>query len=147
MDYDNRTIALALCRGRIVIGLLLLLLPGVVLRGLLKRSSPEAGAIARMLGARELVLGLGTLTCVKEQSLDAEWMSMCAFSDGVDAVVSLVHPGVSKMGRLTALVGGGSAVLGMQIARQFAAERAEAEALAEQLEIDAAEVGNPATGA
>lgn len=147
VDYDNRTIALALSRGRIVFGLVLLLVPSIVLRGMLKRSSAETRAIARLLGAREVVLGLGTLTSVKERTQDAEWLSMSAFCDGVDAVVMLAHPGMSKLGRASALIGAGSAVLGMQIARQFATERTEVDALVEELEVDTGEIGDPAPGA
>jgi hypothetical protein len=38
-------------------------------------------------------------------------------------------------------------VLGMQIARQFSTERAEVDALVEELEVDAGEIGDPAPGA
>lgn len=123
MDTDPRTLAAALARGRIVVGLALLLLPGVVLRGWVRRVTPEAKVVGRMMGARDVVLGLGALTAVKERTQDAEWLSMGAVADAVDAVVSLAAPGVSLRGRFVSLVAGGAAVSGMWLARTFADER------------------------
>jgi hypothetical protein len=122
-NQDPRTVALGLARGRIVAGLVLLVLPNLVLRNWVKESTAETKAIARMMGARDLVLGLGTLTAVKEETQDAEWLSMGAAADAVDALVSAFHPGISKRGRLVTLVGGSAAVVGITLARQFADER------------------------
>lgn len=123
MDTDPRTLAAALARGRIVVGLLMLLLPGVVLRGWVRRVTPEAKAVGRMMGARDVVLGLGALTAVKEHTQDAEWLAMGAVADAVDAAVSLAAPGISRRGRLASLVAGSAAASGMWLARSFADER------------------------
>ena len=40
--------------------------------------------MARMFGAREVVLGVGTVTSVKERTQDAEWVSARAVADAVD---------------------------------------------------------------
>lgn len=123
MDTDRRTLAAALARGRIVVGLVMLLLPGVVLRGWVRRVTPEAKAVGRMMGARDVVLGLGALTAVKERTQDAEWLAMGAAADAVDAVVSLAAPGISRRGRLASLIAGSAAASGMWLARTFADER------------------------
>ncbi|GIU90246.1 MAG: hypothetical protein KatS3mg010_1345 [Acidimicrobiia bacterium] len=51
-----------------------------------------------MMGARDVVLGLGALTAVKERTQDAEWLAMGAVADAVDAAVSLAAPGISRRG-------------------------------------------------
>ena len=130
-NQDPRTVALVLSRGRIVAGLTLLVAPSLVLRNWVKNTTPEAKALARMMGIRDLVLGLGALTAVKEETQDAEWLSMGAASDAVDALVSAFAPGISARGRLVALVGASSAVTGLMLARQFADERATAAAALE----------------
>ena len=65
---DTRTTVLGIARGRIVMGLAMLILPGVMLRVLFGReaSTPSGRVLARMFGAREFVLGVGTVTSVKE---------------------------------------------------------------------------------
>jgi hypothetical protein len=125
---DHRTNVLALARGRIVMGLAMSLVPGVMLRVLFGRnaSTQTARVLARMFGAREIVLGIGTVTSVKERTQDAEWVSACAVADAVDGLVMALSPGVPRRSRPAALVGGVSALLGMQAARAFADERAAA---------------------
>ncbi len=128
-SLDPRLAALPLARGRVVNGIVMLLLPGLVLRLLFGRhaSSPAARTITRLTGVREAVLGIGAVTCIKEGTLDAEWVSAGAVADAVDGLVFLVTPGVPKRSRLFALVGGGAAVIGMLAARAMADARAEAE--------------------
>jgi hypothetical protein len=125
---DHRTNVLAVARGRIVMGLAMSLVPGVMLRVLFGRnaSTKTARVLARMFGAREIVLGIGTVTSVKERTQDAEWVSACAVADAVDGLVMALSPGVPRRSRPAALVGGVAALLGMQAARAFADERAAA---------------------
>ena len=130
-NQDPRTLALALARGRIVAGLTLLIAPSLLLRNWVKETTPATKSVARMMGVRDLVLGLGALTAVKEETQDAEWLSMGAACDAVDAVVSAFAPGISARGRAVALIGGGSAVAGFVLARQFADDRASAVAALE----------------
>jgi hypothetical protein len=133
---DTRTVVLGLARGRVVTGLALLLLPGVVTRVWLGESTPSLRGLARMMGARDLMLGVGTITSVKERTQGPEWASAAAFADGVDAVVSLFAPGVPKRARLVGLAACGAAAVGIVAARQMADERA-----AEQAAVEAAELG------
>jgi hypothetical protein len=122
---DHRTNVLALARGRIVMGLAMLFVPSVMLRVLFGRhaSTSTARVMARMFGARELVLGVGTVTSVKERTQDAEWTGACAVADAVDGLVMAFSPGVPRRSRPSALVGAVAAVAGMQAARAFADER------------------------
>jgi len=129
VEMDHRTNVLGVARGRIVMGLLMLAVPGVMLRVLFGRhaSTRSARVLARMFGAREIVLGVGTVTSVKERTQDAEWVSACAVADAVDGVVMAFSPGVPSRSRPAAVVGGIAAVLGMRAARAFADERAAAQ--------------------
>src|SRR5689334_24198191 len=122
---DTRTTVLGIARGRIVTGLAMLILPGVMLRILFGRhaSTPSARVLARMFGAREFVLGVGTVTSVKERTQDAEWVSASAMADAVDGLAMAFSPGVPARSRPAALVGGSAAVVGMLAARAFADER------------------------
>ena len=125
---DHRTNVLGVARGRIVMGLAMLAVPGLMLRLMFGReASTKIGRVmARMFGAREVVLGIGTVTSVKERTQDAEWVSACAVADAVDGLVMAFSPGVPRRSRPAAFMGGIAAVLGMQAARAFADERTAA---------------------
>jgi hypothetical protein len=126
---DHRTNVLVIARGRIILGLAMLLVPGIVLRIMLGRDSSTSTSrvLARMFGAREVALGVGTVTSVKEHTQDAEWSSASAVADAVDGLALAFSPGVPARCRPAALVGVTSAVLGMRAARAFADERAAAQ--------------------
>ena len=125
---DQRTTVLVIARGRIVMGLAMLLVPSIMLRVMFGRdASTRTGRVmARMFGAREVVLGVGTITSVKERTQDAEWVSASAVADAVDGLVMAFSPGVPRRSRPAALIGGSAAALGMLAARAFADERASA---------------------
>jgi hypothetical protein len=120
MDLDTRTTALVLARSRAVVGLVLVFLPGVAAWLWFGESSPRARALLRMVGVRDLVLGVGALTSVKEHTQDAEWVGMGAVADAVDGVVTLTMPGIPLRGRLVGPVALGSSVLGIKLARELA---------------------------
>jgi hypothetical protein len=86
-------------------------------------STPSGRVLARMFGAREFVLGVGTVTSVKERTQDAEWVSASAIVDAVDGFAMAFSPGVPRRSRPGALIGTASALLGMQAARKLADER------------------------
>jgi hypothetical protein len=125
---DHRTNVLVVARGRIIMGLAMLFVPAIMLRVIFGKhaSTPSARALARMFGARELVLGVGTVTSVKEGTQDAEWASASAAADAVDGLVMALSPGVPRRSRPAALVGAVSAAIGMQAARALADERTAA---------------------
>src|SRR5262245_52169428 len=108
MDFDDRRVALVIARARAVNGLVLLILPGIVGRLLFGKagSQPTTRALLRLVGVRDLVLGVGAITTLKEQTMDAEWVGMGAVADAVDGVVSLVTPGLGPRARVVSLIGG-----------------------------------------
>jgi hypothetical protein len=126
MDFDHRQVALLLARGRAVNGLVMLLLPGVVGWVLFGRAGrePAARALLRLVGVRDLVLGVGAITTLKERTMDAEWVGMGAVADAVDGLVSLATSGLTKRARVVSLIGGGAGAVGLLASRALADERA-----------------------
>jgi len=127
MDPQRRLVALWLCRIRALVGLKLTLFPGLLGRLWLGRSTPATKATVRMLGVRDLALGMGGVAGVREGTQAPEWMGWAAVADGVDAIAMLVTPGLPKRARLSGLVAAGAAVVGMKLAWELADERALAE--------------------
>ncbi|HUI48678.1 MAG TPA: hypothetical protein VL119_08275 [Acidimicrobiia bacterium] len=129
MDFDHRRVALILARARAVNGLVLLVLPGLVGRVLFGRAGaqPTTRALLRIVGVRDLVLGVGAITTLKEGTMDAEWVGMGAVADAVDGVVSLVTPGLLLRSRVVSFAGGGAAAIGLLAARALADERVRAD--------------------
>jgi hypothetical protein len=125
MDNDQRRIALIIARARAVNGLVTLILPGVVGRILFGRAGeqPTTRALLRLVGVRDLVLGVGAITTLKEGTMDAEWVGMGAVADAVDGIVSLVTPGLARRSRFVSLVGGGAAAIGLVASRALADAR------------------------
>jgi hypothetical protein len=125
MDNDQRRIALVIARARAINGLVTLILPGVVGRVLFGQAgaTPTTRALLRLVGVRDLVLGVGAITTLKEGTMDAEWVGMGAVADAVDGVVSLLTPGLARRSRLVALVGGGAAAVGLTASRALADAR------------------------
>jgi hypothetical protein len=137
---DPREQALVLARARCAAGVVLLGVPGLAGRAWLGSSGPATRAALRLTGIRDLVLGTGALTTTKERTLDAEWVGMGAVCDAVDAVVTFLSPGLPRRTKLAAIVPGVAAVMGLQLARSLARERAASE-------VDGGELGEPAPGA
>ena len=128
MDLDHRQNAMLLARGRAVNGLVMLAVPGLVGRVLFGKpgGQPATKALVRLLGIRDLLLGVGAITTIKEHTMDAEWVGIGAVADAVDGVVALAARGLPARSRLVALVGGGAAVVGTLAARALADDRAAA---------------------
>jgi hypothetical protein len=122
-DLDNRQIAIILSRARCVIGLTCIFAPGIVTRVFLGTNAPAAKAATRFVGIRDLALGVGALTNLKERSQDAEWVSMGAISDSVDGITSLVQPGLPARSRLLGVGALGAGALLLKLSRDLAAER------------------------
>jgi len=129
-DVDHRTVALVIARARAINGLVMLAVPGLVGRALFGAAGAQSStrALLRLVGVRDLVLGVGAITTLKEHTMDAEWVGMGAIADGVDSLVSLLTPGLLPRSRLVALVGGGSAAAGIVAARALADARTPAAA-------------------
>ena len=133
MDFDHRRVALIIARARAVNGLVMLALPGVVGWAVFGQAGrePTAKALLRLVGVRDLVLGIGAITTLKEQTMDAEWVGMGAAADAVDGLVSLVTPGLAPRARIVSLIGGGAAAVGLLASRKIADAR-----VPQPLEID-----------
>ena len=96
---NERDLAKGYAAGRIGIGLLLLLFPRRMSRtlwGAVDGSSPAVAFFARLLGARDAILGAGALAAIQQEGEPGAsarvrpWMSYGAVADGVDAVATLL---------------------------------------------------------
>ena len=124
-DLDARTLSLLLARGRIVVGLTATLLPRLAAAVAPGGHGSEVRALARMTGVRDLALGLGALTCVKEGTQDAEWVGIGGAVDVVDGVTLLLTRGLPGRARLVGLIALSAGIAGIACARALADERAE----------------------
>lgn len=122
-ELDRREVALWVSRGRAVMGLTCLFLPGLVTRVWLRTHSPEAKALARVAGIRDLTLAVGAITNIKEQNQDAEWLGMGAVSDLADAVVGLATPKLPLRARLVGLFAAASGTAALKLSRDLADAR------------------------
>ena len=123
---DTRSTALVLARGRAILGLVLVAAPGITARLWFGESTPQVRALLRMVGVRDLVLGVGALTTLKERTQDAEWVGVGALADAVDGLVALTTPGLTLRSRLVGPGALGAALLGIKLARDLADERTAA---------------------
>jgi hypothetical protein len=129
MDLDQRKIALGLARTRAINGLFMIFLPGVAGKAFLGKAAdnPAVRAVLRLVGVRDLVLGVGAITTLKEGTMDAEWVGVGAVCDAVDAAVMLFSPGLGSRARLTAIAGASAALTGLTASRALADARIETE--------------------
>ena len=126
IDDQVRRLAVLVARGRVGAGAAMLAAAGPLARLAVGGNQPGGRAALRFAGGRDLALGIGALTSVRESTHGPEWVSMGALVDGIDAVVLLVTPRLPWRSRLFGLVAGAAAVAGW-----FAAQRlADAEAAA-----------------
>jgi hypothetical protein len=130
MDPQRRLVALWACRLRALLGVKLVLFPRLITKLGLGTPTPVSTAVVRMVGVRDLAIGLGGVAGVREGTQAPEWMGWGAVADGVDALALLVTPGLPKRARLVGLFAAGSAVVGMRLAWELADERAAAEVAA-----------------
>ena len=89
---DNQQMTKQFAAGRIAIGTLLFLFPGRVFKGTLGEVSDSKGlrAVARMLGARDIVLGVGPLVAAQRGEPVRPWITYGAASDAADALAILL---------------------------------------------------------
>jgi len=123
MDFDARTIALGLARGRVVVGIVASLLPRLATGAAPGAFGPRVGPLGRMLGARDLALGAGAVTSIKEKTHDAEWVGMGAIVDIADGVALLATRRLPVRARFIGIGALGAGVLGLFLARKVADER------------------------
>jgi hypothetical protein len=118
-----RRLALLVARARVGLGVGTLALPGTVSRASFGGDGRASRAAARLAGGRDVALGLGAVTCLREQTQDAEWVGMGALVDGMDALVLLFTPRLPTRSRLIGLGAAACAVAGLVAAQRLAEDR------------------------
>ncbi len=119
---DTKDLAVNLARGRIAFGVVSLLAPGVVARTMAGASEGGASLFVRMVGARDLGVGLGLHLALDREAPTRGWLEASAVVDGIDAAACVLarrhlRPGVFP-GVLFAAASG--ALLSGWLARQAA---------------------------
>ena len=89
---ETRDVAVVLARGRIAVGLTALLAPGLLGRTMIQRGGTDGGTklFIRMLGVREVALGLGVSIALDRGAPVRGWLEGSALADGADLVASLL---------------------------------------------------------
>lgn len=119
----DATVALFLARGRIALGAAALVAPRLAARVMGAGRSPAGTSplFARMLGGRDVALGLGTVIAVDRGKPVRGWLEGSALADAVDCLACLLArrelpPNVV---RATVSVAGASAVVGILLSRRL----------------------------
>jgi hypothetical protein len=89
---DARELAIAIARARIAIGIGALVAPGAASSMLAGRQGRGGAAklLARMVGSRDLTLGLGVVIALDRGAPVRGWLEASAVCDGVDLVACLL---------------------------------------------------------
>ncbi len=120
---NPRDAATALARGRIAIGAAALAAPGPGGRVMLGRDGSGAGikTLIRMLGGRDLVLGLGVVIALDRGAAVRGWLEAGAVVDTVDLVACvLVRDEMPRSAYLnTVALAGGAALAGLWLSRRL----------------------------
>jgi hypothetical protein len=120
---ERRDLAVSLARGRVAIGVVSLLAPGLVGRTITGRGGAEGGTrlFVRMVGARDLGLGLGVLVALDRTAPVRGWLEASAVVDGLDAAACLLARHHIRAGVFPGAVGlaAAGALLSAWLARQL----------------------------
>jgi hypothetical protein len=133
---EERFVAVGLAQGRIAIGGLSLIAPGWTARTMTGRGGAVGGSslFARMVGARDVALGLGTFIALGRGAPARGWLEASALVDGLDVAACLLardHLRTSVFPGAVGLAAAG-ALLSAWLARQLdSAPAAEPGRLAE----------------
>jgi hypothetical protein len=89
---EARDLAVGLAGGRIAIGVVSLLVPGVLGRAMMGTDGDSGGRrlLLRVVGARDLALGIGVLAALDRHVPVHGWLRASAVVDGLDAAGSLL---------------------------------------------------------
>ena len=98
---EERDLAVTLARGRIAFGVVSLLAPGLVARTMTGGHESDGGTrlFVRMIGARDLGVGLGLHLALDRDAPTRGWLEASAVIDGIDVAACLLarhhlRPGV-----------------------------------------------------
>jgi hypothetical protein len=120
---DDAALAMAVARARIAIGAAAMAFPGLATRAMSaeRESSGVAPLFARMLGARDVALGLGTVIALDRGAPVRGWVEGSAMSDAVDFLACLIaRRHLSPLAfRGTLALGGSAAALGVYLSRRL----------------------------
>jgi hypothetical protein len=121
---DLRRSALYVSRSRVGLGLVMMAAPRLAFGPIYGPGAgePAARALGRMMGAREAVLGAGGAIAVGERRGGADWLSMIAVADGIDALVNFGSRSLGWRGRALGVVAAASSVAHLVLAKQLAAD-------------------------
>jgi hypothetical protein len=111
---DDATLALSLARARMAIGATAIIAPGLSTRILCgRRATGVERMLARMVGARDLVLGLGTVVSLDRGVPVRGWLEGSAVSDVADCISAVLGRESLKRSAVvgTVLVSGAAAAL------------------------------------
>jgi hypothetical protein len=91
-SMETRELGVGLAGARIGFGVMSLLAPGLVGRAMTGPDGATGGArlFARMVGARDLGLGLGVLLALERSAPVRGWLEASAVVDGIDAGACLL---------------------------------------------------------
>jgi hypothetical protein len=89
---QEKDVAVSLVRARIAFGVVSVLAPGIVGRTMTGRDGSDGGMrlFLRMVGARDLGLGLGLLLALERDTPTRGWLEASAVVDGIDAGACLL---------------------------------------------------------
>jgi hypothetical protein len=114
---------MSLARLRIAIGLAAVVSPRLTVRALSGRQAPDGVGplLARMLGARDVALGLGTVIALDRGAPVRGWLEGSALSDAMDCISCLrARAAMSPLAcRASAGLGGAAAVAGIALSRRL----------------------------
>jgi hypothetical protein len=95
----ERDLAIALARARIAFGVVSLLAPGAIARAMTGDGSAGGTRLfVRMIGARDLGVGLGLQVALNRDAPARGWLEASALVDGIDAAAALLAHGRLRRG-------------------------------------------------
>jgi hypothetical protein len=117
---EDRDLAVNLARGRIAFGVVSLLAPGFLARTMTGHSDGGTRLFVRMVGARDLGVGLGLHVALDRDAPTRGWLEASAVVDGIDAAAFLLARPHLRPGVLPGTVGmaAAGALLSAWLARQ-----------------------------
>jgi len=139
MRLDTRRLAIGLCVIRVGNGALLLVGPSLTAKLYLGPGGrePAARALARFVGARDVVFGLAAMAAVVTGERDAEAIAIGALFEGLDFAISCFARDAPARLKLAAPSAAAGAVVGAWTARGLAVQRRRAESPAKNWPADA----------
>lgn len=120
---EDATVALSLARSRIAFGAAAVLAPRLAARVMGAGRTPTGTTVllARMVGGRDVALGLGTVIAVDRGKPVRGWLEGSALADSVDCVACLLARSElpPNVVRATVSLAGAAAIAGILLSRRL----------------------------